>query len=170
MQDLEFLYQVARENPCYRREFLHLVDLGEFQPYVKGISVGRRDADTPVTIIPDARSQENIEGLQSRIKVNPIAFYEEYLPHVDDFLSVVVDFGGYLAWEYFNHPAQVLEDAYRQAQGHYPQNQEKFRRSALFEAWTYQLRQEDLGKRTLSKELKEEIRDLMDCYLRDFLL
>lgn len=86
-------------------------------PYVRSIVYGlpqthRTDECTPLAVSPHPLSEENHLGYQARIIVHPLAFYEDYIKSLDDFLSILIDHEGFHARECFLKPSMISLKAY----------------------------------------------------------
>ncbi len=117
MSNLELLYQEAKEQPRLRRSFLSQIDLQEMGPYVRRVTyclpqTYGTDECTPMAVNPHTLSEENLLGYQARIIVHPLAFYEDYIKSLDDFLSILIDHEGFHARECFLKPSIISLKAF----------------------------------------------------------
>jgi len=168
MTDLEQLYQQAREHPSERRAFLKQVDLGGVSMYLNHLLYRRSDSESPITILHPSEAVEGLQGHKSTVVVHPLTFYEDYTPHLDDFLSLVVDFSGYVAKQVYLFPWMVIPEAHQAKYGRPPDNLDFFQKQVLVEGRAFQLEQAEMGLRKLSPQMREEINDFIkghfSCY------
>lgn len=168
MIDLESLYQQAREHPSERRAFLKQVDFSGVSMYVNPLLYRRSDSESPITILHPSEAVEGLSGYKSTVVVHPLAFYEDYTPHLDDFLSLVVDFSGYVAKQVYLFPWMVIPEAHQAKYGRLPPNLDFFQNQVLVEGRAAQLEQAEMGLRELSPSMKKELQDFIQghfsCY------
>jgi len=168
MGSLKQLYYEAKENPRLRRTFLAQVDLQERGPYVRKVVYGlpqtyRTDECTPMAVDPHPFSEENCPGYQAKIIVHPLAFYEDYIVTLDDFLSILIDHEGFHAREYFLTPQKISLNAFCLEEGRALMSVDRHYWRDVFENRAYhnQLEQHRIGRRKLSSAMIDSIHENM---------
>jgi hypothetical protein len=107
------------DDQYFRQSFLDSIVVDDIKKYVRRVVyvpktiIVDKDYEVGMRTIPSNLASLNIHHTRSKIIVFEPAFTRELHPHLDDFLSTLIDHEGHHAKEYYENPSLLLDTVWQ---------------------------------------------------------